>query len=130
MNTGMELAQITEEQVEQFNAAAKKLGEETKLSISRAAAFLGSFLQTAGLSVNDARFDDVCEMIALNGENTGEIMKAITPKMERLCIYGTARFEQNVRKRFPQNCIGFRHSNRVCGRRIQKIKSHSKHRFR
>lgn len=93
MNTGMELAQITEEQVEQFNAAAKKLGEETKLSISWAAAFLGSFLQTAGLSVNDARFDDVCEMIALNGENTGEIIKAITPKMERLCIYGTARFD-------------------------------------
>lgn len=130
MQNIMELAKITEEELEQFNVAAKKLGEATKLSASQAAAFIRNFLQVANLNVNDERFDDVCEIIALNGEDTGEILKAITPKMERVCIYGTARFGQNDRKRVPQNRIGYRHSNCLCGRRIQEIKSRPQHRVR
>ncbi len=81
----IELGKITDEEVQRFNAAAKKLSEATMLSASQAAAFIRNFAQAAGLNVNGEQcipLDDVCEIVNLAYGNTDAILKAVTPKTE------------------------------------------------
>lgn len=85
MKNIMELAKLSDEEVQQFNAAAKKLSEATMLTASQAAAFIRNFAQVAGLNLNGEQcipLDDMCEIVNLAYGNTDAILKAVTPQTE------------------------------------------------
>lgn len=81
----IDLGKITDEDVQRFNVAAKKLSKATMLSASQAAAFIRNFAQAAGISENGEQcvtLDDVCEIVNLAHGNTDAILKVITSKTE------------------------------------------------